>query len=100
MMPPPGRVKVKSQAVIDAETPVGTRGASVADIKYAKALIKNRLLTKFSTFKKAFSFIDKDRTGGVTREELNTALFNMVHALPVLQAMPHAMPIVCIGNSC
>lgn len=76
MIPPADRVKVKSQAVIDAETPIGNRGATVADIKRAKALIKERLLTKHSTIRAALSYVDEDGSGILSRDEIKTMLSN------------------------
>ena len=40
-------------------------------------MVKEKLLTKYSTFNKAFKGLDKDRTGNITRAELETALVEM-----------------------
>jgi len=52
-------------------------GVRAADVRAAQQRIKEKLLTKFSTFGKAFKFIDKDRTGNITREELELAMYEL-----------------------
>jgi len=45
-------------------------GVRVEDLRKAQQLVKDKILTKFSKFQDAFKFIDKDRSGTITREEL------------------------------
>jgi len=45
-------------------------GVRAEDMRKAQQMVKEKILTKFSKFQEAFKFIDKDRSGTITREEL------------------------------
>jgi len=73
-IPPEGAVKKKSQKMIDAETPIGVHGCSVADLKFAQTTIKERLLMINRSIIDALRDVDEDGSGIITREEMKAFL--------------------------
>ena len=71
-MAPSKRPKLSvAKAVALARLPPGVRAA---DVRQAQTALKEKLLTRFSSLSKAFKGLDKNRTGSITRAELEDAL--------------------------
>ena len=52
--------------------PIGSRGARVGEVNAAKVIIRDRLLMKNATVRKALKDIDEDATGTLSRDEVPT----------------------------
>jgi len=57
-----------------SKNPALRPGVRAEDMRKAQHLVKQQFLTKFRHFTKAFKFIDRDRTGTISRDELKLVI--------------------------
>jgi len=61
-------------------------GVREVDLRKAQHVIRDTFLRKFGKYTDAFKYVDRDRTGSITRDELNLCIqeFNLVQLKPVV----------------
>jgi Ca2+-binding EF-hand superfamily protein len=66
------------------KNPALRKGVREKDLRMAQHFVKEHFTTKFGRLTKAFQFVDRDRTGTITREELRLVIgeFNLTNIRP------------------